>query len=148
MTTEATDLQPSCVLLEYHVRKLLVEELRETVVKPSFELFPDVCLQEGDERKYRTVLRCDYLVDRMRFHAVVEGAFEFKSAVGPDNVMHAWVNGGTVLYGILRGLFAEMSAQCSGKVSVLPTVMMVEYVRRRIRRLVGEPEGKSGEKTA
>lgn len=133
MSTTAS--QPSCALRQYRIKRLLIEERRDADSKPDLKLIPDVCFR-ADSKEYRTVLRCEYANGKTLFQTVIEGDFEFKEVVGQSNAMHAWVNGGTVLYGILRGLYSGVAAQCTGAIDILPTVMMVDYVKQRIQELV------------
>jgi len=131
----ATISQPSCVLHQYRVKRLLVEECRDARSAPELRLVPNFCFQDGS-KEYRTILRCEYSNGKTLFQAVIEGDFEFKEVIAHDNAMHAWVNGGTILYGILRGLYSGVTAQCVGTVDILPTVMMVDYVKQRIQELI------------
>lgn len=128
-------LQPSCVLRQYRVKRLLVEECRNAESIPELKIVPDFCFR-ADQKEYSTVLRCEYSNGKALFQAVIEGDFEFKEIIAHNNAMHAWVNGGTILYGILRGLYSGVAAQCTGTVDILPTVMMVDYVKQRIQELI------------
>lgn len=137
----ATVSQPSCVLRQYRVKRFLVEERCNQESVPDLRIVPDVCFQ-ADSKGYRAILRCEYSNDKTLFRAVIEGEFEFKEAITQNNAIHAWVNGETVLYGILRGIYSSATAQCTGAVDVLPTVMMIDYVKCRIQELIDKTDNK------
>lgn len=140
--TKATDSRLSCTLSDYRIKRFAIEELREPVKDALLKIQPDACFDPG-KSAYKTQLCCLYAVGGVRLDAIIEGDFVFKDPIAPNNAKHAWVNGCTVLYGILRGLYSSMSAQIAGKVMMLPTVMMVDFVNRRVQQLIKEAEDAS-----
>lgn len=140
--TKAPDSRLSCTLSSYRIKRFAIEELQEPIGDSLLTIKPDVFFEPG-KSAYKTLLCCQYAVDRIRFDAVIEGDFDFKDPIAPNNAKHAWVNGCTVLYGILRGVCSSMAAQVAGKVVLLPTVMMIEHVNRRIQQIIKEAEDAS-----
>lgn len=138
--------QPSCTLCKYRVKRFLFEEQRDASATTALAVVPDVSFQP-DSKSYRTLLRCDYATGKTLFQAIIEGEFEFKELINQTNAMHAWVNGGTVLYGILRSLYSIASSQCTGTTDILPTVMMVDCVKQRIEQLIAKANEEKAKKT-
>lgn len=120
----------SCELLNYTVDCLSVQRLvsrppLEDVIRPDFKV-------EDDHRCFRAMLVVRKTVDGVQFFAAIQGNFRFGEEISSANAINAWENGCTILYGVLRGLYTPLMAQCAGKVSCLPSVMMRNEVIRRI----------------
>ena len=126
-------LPPSCDISEYSILSVRAERT-PAENSSSFQVRPEIRFEDG-KKPYDVLLTIQHIVSGFSFSCSIEGRFTFHEAISSKNVLHAWVNGCTILYGIARGLYSSAASQCIHKSLMLPTVMMVDAVRRRIEEL-------------
>ena len=129
----ASILPPSCDIERYSILSLCARQCsNDTPAK--IEIRPDVKVADGD-CKYGVRLECIRVDSGFSFSCLIEANFSFHEPISQKNVMHAWVNGCTILYGILRNIYSVNALQCVHKELMLPTVMMVEVVKNTIEEI-------------
>ncbi len=122
--------RPNCETLGYSVLSLGASKKPEAGAD-SLKFETGMRL-DGDAGGYAVMLRCTREEGDFFFDCLVEGSFKYHEPVGAANARNAWTNGCMILYGILRGLYAQTAAQCVHKTLILPSVMMADVVNQRI----------------
>ena len=134
MSEPIQDLPLSCELLEYSVLRTWTEVLKEPQGQKPIAIRPEIRV-DMKGREYSAFILCEYGVDRFKFRCAIDGRFRFGEPLSSDNVGNAWVNACTMLYGIVRGLFSSAVMQAIHKPYYLPSVMMANYVNRRLQEI-------------
>jgi preprotein translocase subunit SecB len=131
-------LPPDCVLEDYKISALQLVTKPRVAGPKSLDVECQFCPQKDDKEKYVVKLNINYLAKARKTFSLrifVNGYFRWRGGYEQKegNGFLAWVNGGTILYGLVRATVAELtsSSEC-GRV-VLPTVMMAEIVRNQIQ---------------
>ncbi len=128
---------PNCGLDDY---KLSVFQLVTSPRKKKKALLDVECLfcpDAKDKTKYSVSLSIRYsgaAKKAFSIKVVATGAFHWVGGYDQKegDSFRAWVNGGTILYGLVRSTVAEITgiSDC-GKV-ILPTVLMIDIVKGQI----------------
>lgn len=144
-------LQLKCHLKDYRLENISFREEKDGATRLVDEeddlLDIDTVFSTHKEssNRYIVLLNVDYtkrLKDRsttFRMQCSMYGFFESKNAIdeqmkGEDRHL-LWVNGATILYGLLRPTVASVSSQCFAGRILLRTVMMTDVVNDAIARL-------------
>ena len=133
-------LPPECVLEDYKISALQLVTRPRVAVQKSLDLVCQFCPQKDDPEKYVVKLNITYSAKARKtfsLRLIVNGYFRWRGGYEQKegNGFLAWVNGGTILYGLVRATVAELtgSSEC-GRV-IMPTVMMADIVRDQIQEL-------------
>ena len=136
---------PDCVLEDYKISALQLVTQPRTVGPKSLDVECLFCPIKDDKERYvvkLNVIYNDKLKKAFSLKVFINGYFQWRGGYEQKegNGFLAWVNGGTILYGLLRSTVAELtgSSEC-GRV-ILPTVMMVDIVKGQIQALQTKPE--------
>lgn len=141
----AIDLPLSCELKDYSVLHLWTEvKSKADDVKPVF-IRPEIKVKLGT-RDYKAFILCRYEISRFSFECAIEGTFRFGEDISNTNVGNAWMNACTMLYGIVRGIFSSAIAQAIHETHFLPSVMMANFINRRLEELKKASESKKADK--
>lgn len=131
-------LPPDCVLEDYKISALQLVTKPRVPGPKSLDVECQFCPQKEDKEKYVVKLSVNYSGKAKKAFSLrifVNGYFRWRGGYEQKegNGFLAWVNGGTILYGLVRATVAELtsSSEC-GRV-VLPTVMMVNIVNDQIK---------------
>ena len=149
--TEVSNSRPSCDITRYTVLSLHAEKCADDVscVKP--EVRPDIKIIDG-KPEYQVLLECRFRASAFSFFCAIEGEFVFKEPISQKNVLHAWVNGCTILYGIARNLYSVSAFQCVHKELMLPAVMMIDVIKQTLEELAqkqaAQQVGRAGSATS
>ena len=139
---------PECILTDYRISAF---QLLTKLKKPDPSSLDVECLfcpeKDTDERYYVKLIISYAGRGRTSFslRVVVNGYFEWRGGYKQKegNAFLAWVNGGTILYGLVRATVSELTASSECGRVLLPTVMMVDIVRAQINAAM-ESKGESG----
>ena len=142
MSENIQDLPLSCELLEYSVLHTWTEVTEKQQGSTPISIRPDIRVSMN-EREYSAFILCEYGIDRFKFRCALDGRFRFGEPLSAENVGNAWVNACTMLYGIARGLFSNSVMQAIHKPYFLPSVMMANYVNRRLQEIKEANERKA-----
>lgn len=134
MSESVQELPLSCELLEYSVLHTWTEVTEAQQEQKPIVIRPEIRVNMN-QREYRAFIVCEYGVDRFKFRCALDGVFRFGEPLSAENVGNAWVNACTMLYGIARGLFTSSVMQAIHKPYFLPSVMMANYVNRRLQEI-------------
>ena len=128
-----SNLPPSCDIERYSILSLCARRCSDDTVA-KIEIRPDVKVSDGNCR-YSVRLECNRIDSGFSFSCLIEADFAFHEPISQKNVMHAWVNGCTILYGILRNIYSVNALQCVHKELMLPAVMMIDVVKNTIEAI-------------
>ncbi len=134
---------PDCVLKDYRISAFQLVTKSRTATPNALNVECLFCPEKGTEERYVVRLSITY-TDRQKtrfsLRVVVNGYFQWRGGYRQKegNAFLAWVNGGTILYGIVRSTIAELTASSECGRVLLPTVMMVDIVRAQINEAVGK----------
>ena len=131
--SEASKSQPNCDIMRYSVLSLHATKCEE-ISDVSLDVRPDIRIVDG-KPEYRVLLECRREVGAFSFSCAIEGEFAFHEPISQKNVLLAWVNGCTILYGIARNLYSTSAMQCVHEDLMLPAVMMIDVVKRVLEDL-------------
>lgn len=133
------DSPPNCVLDDYLFNAFQVVPREDNGDADSLDVSCSLCRHKEDGERYLIRLNLDYrgkaknpfalrISANGYFHW--RGGLESKEGAG----YMAWVNGGTIVYGLVRATVADLtsSSEC-GRV-ILPTIMMEDVVKDEIRQ--------------
>jgi len=132
--TEASNSRPSCDITRYTVLSLHAERCADDVPCAKQEVHPDIKISDG-KPEYQVLIECRFRAGTFSFFCAIEGDFIFNEPISQKNVLHAWVNGCTILYGIVRNLYSVSAIQCVHKELMLPAVMMIDVIKQTIEEL-------------
>lgn len=128
---------PSCVLEDYKVSAFQLVTPEKGKKQASLDVECRFCPDDNNSEKYVVKLGIRYtgkVKKAFSIKILVNGYFFWRGGYKQKegDSFRAWVNGGTILYGLARATVAEITG-CSecGKV-LLPTVMMVDIVNDQI----------------
>ena len=140
----ATELPLSCELVDYSVLHIWTEvKDKDEGLKP-IAIRPEVRVDLSKKpRDYKAFILCNYEIDRFKFECAIEGTFRFGEDLTNANVGNAWTNACTMLYGVVRGIFSTAVAQAIHKTYFLPSVMMSNFINKRLAELKKEAEEKA-----
>ena len=125
----------NCELKSYSVLCLSAVVLDDKTSEKSLRVDPNVRFDIG-KREYKAFVHCTYTVGGFDFICGIEGSFVYREPISNANVVNAWYNACTMLYGIMRGIFTSSVAQATHEVRFLPAVMMIGEIRRKLNALV------------
>ena len=132
---ESTSVVPlSCELLGYSVLHLHAS-VQDKDDKIQNSIRPDIRFELG-KREYKAFVLCNYAIENFVFNCGIEGDFRFGEAVSNENMINAWFNACTMLYGIMRGVFSTSVNQAIHKSLFLPSVMMINEINKRINEIL------------
>lgn len=131
MSERPADLPLSCEIKDYSVLHIWTEVKQSDEGEKAISIRPEVRITIG-ERDYKAFILCNYEIDKFKFECAIEGSFRFGEPISNTNAGNAWTNACTMLYGIMRGLFSTAVSQAIHKSYYLPSVMMANFVNRRI----------------
>lgn len=134
MSENVQELPLSCELLEYSVLHTWAEVTEKQQEPKPVAIRPDIRVTMN-EHEYSAFILCEYGIDRFKFRCALDGRFRFGDPLSSENVGNAWVNACTMLYGIARGLFSASVLQAIHKPYFLPSVMMANFVNRRLQEI-------------
>ena len=135
----ATELPLSCELIGYSVLHIWTEVKDKDEGPKPVVIRPEVRIDLG-KREYEAFILCNYEIDRFKFECAIEGTFRFGEDLTNANVGNAWTNACTMLYGVVRGIFSTAVAQAIHKTYFLPSVMMSNFINKRLAELKKEAE--------
>ena len=127
----------SCQFSSYQILELRILTDAEAA-KPSLVVETDARIVKDTPSKFMVRLLVAYNAGFVRFNCALQGNFIYHEAINETNIRQAWCNGGTMLYGVARGIYTPLAAQCGSKVQFLPAVMMANAVQKRIEEIVAE----------
>lgn len=125
----------NCELKSYSVLCLSAVVLDDKTVEKGLRVDPNVRFDIG-KSEYKAFVHCTYTVSGFDFICGIEGSFVYREPISNDNVVNAWYNACTMLYGIMRGIYTSSVAQATHEVRFLPAVMMIGEIRRKLNALV------------
>ena len=137
--SEASRSRPNCDITRYSVLSLHAAK-RDAITGTCLDVRPDIRVVDG-KPEYRALLECRREVGAFSFSCAIEGDFIFHEPISQKNVLIAWVNGCTILYGIARNLYSSSAMQCVHEDLMLPTVMMIDVVKRVLEDLKQKHSG-------
>lgn len=124
---------------------LLRAEVVEKTSEPSVEIDPRIQFDFGkDDFKAFVICRCKK--ENFSFLCAMDGEFVFYEPLSDKNIMHAWVNASTMLYGMIRNVYATMASQSVHKELMLPGVMMHDIIKSKIEDLSKEASKENNSK--
>ncbi len=131
--SEASKSRPNCDIKRYSVLSLHAAKIN-AISGAILDVRPDIRVVDG-KPEYQILLECRRDVGTFSFSCAIEGDFVFHEPISQKNVLHAWVNGCTILYGIARNLYSVSAMQCVHEDLMLPAVMMIDVVKQAIEGL-------------
>jgi hypothetical protein len=134
MSDRPADLPLSCEIKDYSVLHVWTEVKKANEGEKPVSIRPEIHVAMG-KHDYKVFILCNYEIDNFKFECAIEGSFKFGEPLSNSNVGNAWTNACTMLYGIMRGLFSNAVSQAIHKSYYLPSVMMANFVNRRIEEL-------------
>lgn len=134
-----TEMPLSCELVDYSVLHIWTEVQDKPEDPKPIAIRPEVRVNFG-KREYKAFILCNYEIDRFRFECAIEGSFRYGEALTNANVGNAWTNACTMLYGVVRGIFSTAVTQAIHKTYFLPSVMMANFINKRLSELKKEAE--------
>lgn len=138
MSETTSNLPPNCDIQQYSVLALHAVKCKPSG-KDVLEVVPDIKIETG-KNEYQVLIVCTRNVGDFSFQCAIDGDFVFHEPISAQNVLHAWVNGCTILYGIARNLYSVSAMQCVHKNLMLPAVMMIDVVKKTIEDLKRKQE--------
>ena len=145
---------PDCVLNDYKISALQFVANPRIPVTKSLEVECQFCPHKDDKEKYIVKLNVKYSGGKAEksfsLHVFVNGYFRWRGGYEQkegDGFL-AWVNGGTILYGLIRATVAELTASSECGRVLLPTVMMVDIVRNQIQEQLAKTAKPQGVESA
>lgn len=135
----ATELPLSCELKSYSVLHLWTAVKDKPGDAKPISIKPEIHIKPG-KQDYEAFIECKYEIDEFIFECAIEGTFWFVEALSNANVGNAWTNACTMLYGVVRGIFSTAVAQAIHKPYFLPSVMMANFINKRLSELKKEAE--------
>ena len=135
MQEKSADLPLSCKLIDYSVLHLHTEVKTDKNFSLPLSITPDIRFDIG-KNEYRVFVKCVYGIDGFAFSCGIEGSFEYSEPIEGKNFVNAWWNASTMIYGIMRGVFTTTSSQAIHVAKFLPSVMMINEIKRRVGELV------------
>ncbi len=124
----------NCEIKDYSVLSIFAAVGLNLGEEPATETTTDMRVIK-DGSGFDVYLRCRRKEGGFEFDCAVKGSFVFYEPITENNARCAWVNGCTILYGVIRNLYMTMSAQCLHKPLILPAMMMIDVVNKRIVEL-------------
>lgn len=119
----------------------------EPTVKHSFRVDYKVGRRTDDPNRFRLSLLLDIEPEEYGWevHAQLDGFFRTPEDLDqPKKEGLVRINGGTILYGLLRGQLSAMTGSFPDGPIILPTVNMAEIVRRKEEEaghtVIGQPD--------
>lgn len=134
MQEKSADLPLSCKLIDYSVLYLHAEVKTDKNFSLPLSITPDIRFDIG-KNEYRVFVKCVYGIDGFAFSCGIEGSFEYSEPIEGKNFVNAWWNASTMIYGIMRGVFTTTSSQAIHVAKFLPSVMMINEIKRRVEEL-------------
>lgn len=125
----------NCELKSYSVVCLSAIVLDDRSASKDLEVDPNIRFKLG-ENEYDAFVHCTYVIGGFDFSCGVEGHFAYKEPITNENVVNAWYNACTMIYGILRGIFTTSIAQATHETKFLPAVMMIEEIKKKLNRMM------------
>lgn len=131
---------PNCILEDYRISALRLVANSSDFKKELLDVECMFCCVGEDTEKYQIKLRISYQVKAqtpISLDILATGDFLWRGgyeARDGDSYL-AWVNGGTILYGLMRSTIAELTASSECGRVLLPTVMMRDIVDETINNL-------------
>ena len=128
---------PECILADFKISALQLVTKPRNPAPSALDVECLFCPEKGTDERYVVRLNVMYAGrGRTRFslRVFVNGYFHWRGGYRQKegNAFLAWVNGGTILYGLVRATVAELTASSECGRILLPTVMMVDIVRAQI----------------
>ncbi len=130
---EALDSRPSCDIKRYTILALHAEKCADAS-GCRMEVHPDIKVVDG-QPEYQVLLECRRETGAFSFFCAIKGEFAFHEPISQKNVLHAWVNGCTILHGIVRNLYSVLAMQCVHADLMFPTIMMIDVVKQTLEEL-------------
>ena len=140
MSETTSNLPLNCDIQQYSVLALHAVKCKPSG-KEVLEVAPDIKIVTG-KPEFQVLIVCTRNIGDFSFQCAIEGSFVFHEPISANNVLNAWVNGCTILYGIARNLFSVSAMQCVHKDLMLPAVMMIDVIKRTIDDLRKKQEAK------
>jgi len=119
----------------------------ERTINHSFRIDYKVGRRADDSNRYRLSLLLDIEPEEYGWevHAQLDGFFRTPEQLDqPQKEGLIRVNGGTILYGLLRGQLSAMTGSFPNGPIILPTVNMAEVVRKKEEEaghtVIGQPD--------
>ena len=150
MKIPAEDSQLKCHLQDYRLKSILFLEEKDGSIRfekgeeDLLKIDTNFVLHSEDKQKYMVRLNVDYAkrtTSENVFRMQCQMYGFFKSQLALNDQMDAkeryllWLNGTTILYGLLRPIVASMSSQCFAGRVLLRTVMMNDVVNEAIGKM-------------
>lgn len=116
----------------------------------SLDVECSFCPNEDDPEKYIVKLNVAYTAKaktKFSLRVLVNGYFQWQGGYREKegDAFLAWVNGGTILYGLIRSTIAELTASSECGRVILPTVMMVDIVKAQINEALEAQDAETAE---
>lgn len=130
---------PNCVLDNYTFNAFQMVLREDNGVADSLDVDCRLCRHKEDTESYLVRIDVDYRAKAKNTFALKissngyfhwRGGFESKEGAG----YMAWVNGGTILYGLIRATVADLTSSCECGRVILPTIMIDEIVKKSIKK--------------
>jgi len=141
---------PNCILNEYLINAIQVLSRKDTGGKDSLDVNCCLSRHKDDAEQYLIRLDVSYKAKTKTEFTVqisVDGYFSWRGGleVKEGDGYMAWVNGGTILYGIVRATVADLTSSCKCGRVILPTIMMEDIVKDEIRKAIERTTKTEGE---
>ena len=134
---------PECILADFKISALQLVTKPRKPASSGLDVECLFCPEKDADERYSVRLGISYAGGRGKktfsLRVVVNGYFQWRGGYKQKegNAFLAWVNGGTILYGLVRATVSELTASSECGRVVLPTVMMVDIVRAQINAAIG-----------
>jgi len=135
MEQTTKDVPLNCELKSYSVLCLNAIVGNDRLAEKPLRVDPNIRFDLG-KADYFAFVHCTITVAGFEFSCGIEGQFVYKEPLSNDNVVNAWYNACTMLYGVMRGIYTSSVAQATHEARFLPAVMMINEIRRKINDLI------------
>ena len=130
---------PNCSLDDYTFNSFQVVQRADTGVEDSLDVDCRINSHKVDPERYRIQIDIKYSAKaKSPFVLMISanGYFHWKGGLESTegSGYMAWVNGGTILYGLVRATVADLTSSCECGRVILPTVMIDEIVKDAIKK--------------
>jgi Preprotein translocase subunit SecB. len=129
---------PSCVLDDFSFNAFQVVQKKDDNKDDSLDVSCLLYPHKEDDERYQIRITLDYrgkAKTSFALQIIANGYFRWRGGLesGKGVGYMAWVNGGTILYGLTRATVAELTSSCECGRVILPTIMMDDLVKTTIQ---------------
>lgn len=141
---------PNCVLDDYTFNAFQVVPRRDEGEADSLDVDCRISRHKEDAERYLIRIYVDYSGKAKKPFALkisANGYFHWRGGLDSKegSGYMAWVNGGTILYGLVRATVADLTSSCECGRVILPTIMIHEIVKDMIKKAIERTEAANPE---